>query len=195
MRNRILFAAVAATLLASSASHAGLLGEQVTGVLKFGSDPINYFDPANLLVPTGFLNASSTTVVIADPDQEFGFDDGGAKLIADFTDGQLSFTFARSAATLDFTMSFTFAAGLLQSITELSDTFPDNGLNAVRTGDTIAFSWAGNPIDGGRGTFLSTYNVTTTNTGGGGGTVPEPNVLALAGLGLLALGLARKRKA
>ena len=64
--------AAAIGLLATCSAHAGLIGKPVTGSLQFNGGGLNYFDPANPTVPTGYLNTSSPTVTIGDPAQEFG---------------------------------------------------------------------------------------------------------------------------
>lgn len=68
---------------------ADLLGTSVSGTLSFPQDPTNWFDPANPFVPTGFLNVTGTTVVISNPDLEFGFDDGLSAISVDFTGSKL----------------------------------------------------------------------------------------------------------
>ena len=67
-----------ATLLAVAPTcrAAGVTGTSVTGNLFFGSLPNNYFDPNNGFVPSGYLNTAGTTVSIASPAVEFGFNDG-----------------------------------------------------------------------------------------------------------------------
>ena len=181
--------AVTIGLLAATSAHAGLIGQQVTGSLQFSGGGPNYFDPANPIVPAGYLNTSGPTVTIADPALEFGHASSAGVQYADFTDSQLLVSNSSFIITIDvpWTMSFTSStSGLFQGLSLVSDNFSP-GLTYGLTGDTITINWAGGPVT--KGTiFSATFDVRTA-------AVPEPNSLALAGLGLMSLGLARKRKA
>ncbi len=176
-------------LLAASSAHAGLIGQHVTGSLQFSGGGPNYFDPANPTVPAGYLNTSGPTVMIADPTLEFGHASSGGVEFADFTDSQLLVSDSSTIITTHAPWMMTFTSstsGLFQALSLVSDDFSP-GLTYGLTGNTITINWAGGPVFKGT-SFRAIFDVQTA-------AVPEPNSLALAGLGLLSLGLALKRKA
>ena len=78
--------------LASLPARAGLIGTDVTGSAELNLIPINIFDPANGMVPLGYLNDDGTTVTIAEPAIEFGAQTSTNLFTANFTDTQLIVT-------------------------------------------------------------------------------------------------------
>jgi hypothetical protein len=61
---------VLALAVLSSPALANWTGDTVTGILNFGINPTNYFDPANSLVPAG-SSGIQPDAVVADPDGAF----------------------------------------------------------------------------------------------------------------------------
>ncbi len=176
-------------LLAACSADAGLIGQQVTGSLQFNGGGLNYFDPANPIVPAGYLNTSSPTVTIADPAPEFGHASSAGVEYADFNDSQLVVSDSSFIITTDVPWMMTFTSstsGLFQGLSLVSGSFSPS-LTYGLAGDTIMINWAGGPVSKGT-SFSAIFDVQTA-------AVPEPNSLALAGLALLALSLARMRKA
>jgi hypothetical protein len=176
-------AALALGAVISPAS-AQLLGTTVTGSLKFGANPTNFFDPANGGVPPGFSNTASPTVVIAEPAVEFGYQDGANRDTANFTNTQLIVTDDVFSSASNWTMQFTDNA--FTSIVEVVDSFPTGGVTAVLVGNQITLTWAGTFTPG---SFRAVYDVSAAAA------VPEPGSLALlVGSGVVGLLKLRRRK-
>ncbi len=191
MKNRkYLVLGMAALLLALCIpAQADLLGTTVTGSLKFDGNINNYFDPAHAFVPAGYLNAAGTTVTIASPAVEFGFDDGFNLDTANFTGAQLTITdVVEQSGQTDFnvTMTFTDAAFAGMNVVELGDVFPNGGFTAALAGDVLTLTWAGGAVN--PGTLTATYALTA---------VPEPASIAFFGTILAGIGAtirARRRR-
>lgn len=187
MKKLIAGALSVAALTAASSATAGLLGESVTGTLRFGIGSTNYFDPANGFVPAGCLNSSpgTATVVIGDPAVEFCFQDGANRDVANFGDGSLVITDDVFINAANWTMTFTsLTAGLFTSLSLVTDTFVP-GLTYGLSGDTITVQWAGT---GSPAAFRAEFSIGTAAS------VPEPGTLALFGLGLAGFAAVRRRK-
>jgi hypothetical protein len=143
------FVLATAWICLEAQSHAEpILGSQVSGGLFFGNDAPNWFDSANARVPSGFLNSSGPpNVTIAAASIEFGFRDALPNPMnrntADFTGTQLIVIDTIQGTSARFRMVFTDAAFLGATLTELSDTFPNGGVNGILSGDTITLTWAG----------------------------------------------------
>jgi hypothetical protein len=156
---------------------AGLIGTSVTGDMNIGGT--NYFNPANGYVPAVYLNAiaNSTTVTIANPGIEFGYQDGINTNTANFTDNTLTLTDVSLLNSIGFTYTFEDSAFGGLAMTTLSDSFP-NGIGASLDGDTITLNFSGlsNP-----GTYSASYSLDSA--------APEPRSLFLFGsaLGMLLL--------
>lgn len=147
---------------------ASLVGTSVTGNMNIGGT--NYFDPAQGYVPAGYGNSSpgTTTVTIATPLVEFGFQDGANLDTADFTDSTLTLTDVSNSASIGITYSFTDSAFAGLTLTEISDTFP-GGVGASLVGDTITLDA---PALSSSGTYVASYDL--------GPAVPEPKSAGLA---------------
>ncbi len=164
--------AAVALALAASSSWAGLLGQQVTGYIGFFIGSPNFFDPANALVPAGFLNVAGSTVTISTPAQEFGIRDRANFDIADFTDTQLFVSDEVFSTASSWTMTFTSVTpGLFTGLSLVSQTFAP-GLTYSLAGDTITIAWAGTFTPGLRS---ATFDVGTSATT----VVPVPGSLPL----------------
>ena len=170
-----------APALWATLASASLVGTSVTGSLQFASYPTNYFDPANGSVPTtGFENTSGTTVTISDSAVEFGYGTSAVNLdFADFTDGTLTITDETGVVGADFniTLTFTDTAFAGQTITAVSNSFP-NMFDASLSGDTIVLTEALFPITAGN-SDVALFTITP---------VPEPasfTCMTFAGAGLL----------
>ena len=179
-------AVIAATLGISGQASAGMLGTQVTGLINFGSNPINYFNSTNGFVPGGCGNSCTGAAPVAiGAGTEFCFFDGANRDIADFSDTQLTISDTVFSGATNWHMAFTtLTPGLFGGLSLATEAFnPDLTYNI--TGDTINIYWAGT---GTAGSNSTTFNVNVTS-------VPEPTTLGLLGLGLLGLGFMKKRKA
>ncbi len=166
----------------------GLTGTQVTGSLTFPPGNTNYFDPANGYVPpSGYLNASGTTVTIQAPAVEFGFQDSSNLDLANFSASQFTIedvvTGVSGGVNGPFTMTFTDSAFLGMTFNKVSDSFPSGGLTFAVTGSTITINSAGGVVNA-NDDYTSTFTV-----------VPEPSTWATAfvGLGLLGCALRFRR--
>jgi hypothetical protein len=184
MKTRLI-AGVSALILTSGVSQATLIGESVHGSLQFGGGSANYFDPANGFVPGGgvYLNEAGATVTIGEPAVEFGFQDGANRDIANFTATQLIITDLVMSSATNWQMDFTSSAFLGASISEVSDTFGNGGVNASILGNVITLTWAGASS---QNDFRAVYNIQTTG-------VPDSGS-SLAMLGISLFGLFRVRR-
>jgi PEP-CTERM motif len=174
-------------------AEAGLVGSSVTGDLEFPTfyGTTNFLDPANgpanqFVVPSGYLNASGTTVTISATKPEFGFASTTATVSADFTDDQL--TIANQILVLDsfgistYVFTFTDPAFSGESFKKVSDTFDDGGLSGSLSGDQITLTWAANGSDEQPATMGAVFDI------GAASAVPEPSAWALMLLGFAGLG-------
>lgn len=167
---------------------AALVGTSVSGSLSFDGDPSNYFDPLNGFVPaTGYLNTSNTTVTISSGAVEFGFDDSGSLISADFSDNQLTISDLIETQEINnsFQMLFTDPAFAGQSLVSVSDSFPIGDYSLV--GDLMTVNYYGGTPSVGQ-TLSATFTVAP---------VPEPSTtgtLFISVLATLAFLFARKRR-
>ena len=108
-----------------------LIGTQVTGALYFaGYSPNNYFDPANGLVPAGYLNVAGPTVTISSNAVEFGYNDGTVVITADFTENQLVVTDHPMLNGNYRPIQMAFTNSAFSSLSTVSDSFPNGGMTA-----------------------------------------------------------------
>jgi hypothetical protein len=177
----VLAVAIGMVVVSAKPADASLIGLSVLGEINFGGPGPNFFDPANGFVPAGFLNTASATVVIADPAQEFGFQDGANRDTADFTGTQLIVTDQVFTGAANWIMRFTSAGFAGARLTELVDSFPSGGVTATVVGNVITLTWAGTNAPG---SFRAVYDVAA---------VPEPGTMLLVGSGLAAALRARRR--
>ena len=165
----------------------GLIGTSVTGGIFFGGGTINYFDPANGFVPSsGYENTAGTTVSIASPAVEFGFNDNVNLDMANFSASQFTIEDVVESGPSDapFTMAFTDSAFNGLSFTKATDSFPDGGLTYSVSGSTVTIKWAGGTVATGDD-YASTFTVKA---------VPEPSTWAAVGLGFGGLAFVLRRK-
>ncbi len=167
----------------------GLIGTSVTGKLMFSGGTTNYYDPANGFVPaSGYLNAGGTTVTIASPAVEFGFQDAHNTDSANFSASQFTIedVLDPTAGGTDtpFTMTFTDSAFAGQSLAKATDFFPNGGLSFSLVGSTVTVSWAGGPISA-NDDYTSTFVIRT---------IPEPSTWVVLGAGSVVLALVLRRK-
>ncbi len=160
-------------------ARAGLIGTDVTGSAELNFIPINVFDPANGMVPPGYLNDAGTTVTIEEPAIEFGAQTSTNLFTANFTDTQLIVTDMASApfGGTSFLMSFTDSAFTGLSVTTVSDTYT-NGIFADLTGDNLTIIWSGTVVSQPT-TFQAVFDITPS-------AVPEPPSSVLAATAVLA---------
>lgn len=168
----------------------GLIGTSVTGGLFFGANTTNGFDPANGAVPSGYSNTAGTMVTVASPAIEFGYQDVYNTDSANFNASQFTIedfvasSYPSGVTNASFSMTFTDSAFSGLSLTKATDFFPNGGLTAALTGNTITVTWAGgtvNPSDD----YTSTFTLSA---------VPEPSTWAAMGVGALVLALAVRRQ-
>jgi hypothetical protein len=169
----------AVSLLTVNAQAGGLIGTQVTGSAELNFIPENIFDPANGLVPAGYLNDAGTTVTISGTAIEFGAQNSTNLFTADFTANQLIITDVASApfGGTSFFMSFNDSALAGLSLTTVSDTFP-NGVLPLLSGSTVSVVYTGTVVNADT-SFQAVFNL--------GPVVPEPAswiLLSIAAAGL-----------
>lgn len=187
MKKFVLLALVTTVALAvaRTSQAAGVIGTSVTGSLNFNGGSTNYFDPSNGFVPAGYLNQSGTTVSIASPAVEFGFDDGFNTDTANFSAFQFTIedSVAGDGGAGAFTMTFVDAAFSGLTLNQATDFFP-GGLSYSLVGSTITINWAGGPVLGGDD-YTSTFTLAA---------VPEPSTWALLGFGAVGAGVVALRR-
>lgn len=187
LARRVGLAVTVLALMAGSRAEAGLVGSSVTGSLTFGANPTNFFNPANGFVPAGFGNSSpgGTTVTIANPLIEFGFQDSRNTDTANFTDTSLTVSDTSTFDAGPFTMTFTDSAFAGLVLTSGSNNFP-TVTTASLIGNVLTFTSAGFVS---AGTFTANFSLTAPNP------VPEPATGFMAGIGAVAgLVVYRRRK-
>jgi hypothetical protein len=167
-------AALALALVAGAAS-----ATTITGLLNFGSNPTNYYDPGNGYVPASYANASSPTVTLGSA-ATFGYQDSSNLDTAAFTATSLVLTDVVSSNAINWTQSFTAStAGFFNHLALTSDTL---GVTYSVRGDTLTVNWPGTQTPG-------AYAADFTFSGG----VPEPATWAMLILGVAMVGCAARR--
>jgi hypothetical protein len=115
------------------------------------------------------------------PWTEFGFLDGFNRDTADFTGTTLMVRDESVGGAADWKMTFTNLG--FAGVTEIADTFPSGGVNAVLNGDTLTLTWAGTFTPG---DFRAAFELAS---------IPEPAPTAMAGLLFVgAVGYAIRRR-
>jgi PEP-CTERM motif len=168
-----------AFVIAGQSAYASLIGASVSGTLMFGGGSTNYFDSSNGFVPGGYLNSVSPTVVVAEPDIEFGFNDGANLDVANITANQLIITDDSQQGAFFFDMTFTSTAFAGLTMVEVENTF-GGGSGATLVGNVITFHSDGAT---GPGSQRAVYEFSS---------VPEPASIAILTVGALGLLLRRR---
>ncbi len=177
---------------ATTNASAGLIGQNVFGLLNFNPSTTNLFDPANVSLPQGALNETSNPVIIsATPSSALEFAhaiNGINGVFANFTDNALFITndVVVAPSATPWTMSFTSSAFVGLLLTEISDTFINGGVTGTLVGDTITFNWAGTTSTG---FYQAGYSLLAASDPSSA--LPEPSVLLLFMLALAGIGLTR----
>jgi hypothetical protein len=162
----------------TSPASASLVGEQVTGTIRFGANPTNYYDPANGFVPAGYGNSGGQPVTIG-AGIEFGFSDGANTDTADFSATQLIIRDQVFTNAVNWTQTFTLVGpNQFSSINLVSDSFVPGLTYSINAG-TIEINWAGT---GAPNDFRAIFDVAAN------GAVPEPATWAMLILGFGLLG-------
>jgi hypothetical protein len=175
------------TVFFNTASQAAVIGSSVTGGLFFANPTLNQFDPLNNNVPDGFSNKlSGTTVTVAEPAIEFGFNDTANLDTVNITATQIIITDVRTGSSLSgasgspFTIILTDTS-LSDGITQLSNSFDST---ASWSGSTFTFHSNGTSEPA---TYTAVFNIAAA--------VPEPSTWAMMILGFAGLGfMAHRRK-
>jgi hypothetical protein len=178
-----LVALVALTFASSWAHAATLLGTAVTGNLHFNSFSLDYFDPGNGGVPSGYLNSTGTTVSVAEPAVEFAYSDGGTLISVNITSSQIIINDTNIFSVLESFNGFTITLADLSftGLSPVSNTF--SGSYSLGNG-TLSFN-----VDPFFGTANRTAVFDLTAA------IPEPSTWAMMLLGFASLGfMAYRRK-
>jgi hypothetical protein len=126
-----------------------LLGTQVTGALHFQGYPQNFFDPVNGLVPMGYLNVAGSTVIISSNAVEFGYADGTATIMADFTGTQLTVTYSPNFTANFNPIQVVLTDSAFTNLSAASDGFPNGDLAGSLSGSVVTLNWAGGSLTNG----------------------------------------------
>lgn len=176
------------TLCLASTAWADLIGTTVTGSIQFGGSGVNYYDPANGIVPAiGYLNSSpgGPTVTIAEPAIEFGLADVANTDTTNFTNTQLIFTDVSTGGSGPYTLTFTDSA--FDGVSVATSTLPGMAYSFDEESHTITINL---PDHVPAGTWSGTFIVVTDDEPG---PIPEPATLWLFGAGLALLAVRRVR--
>lgn len=162
-----------------------LYGSHVTGVLNFNGVGINWFDPANGFVPSGYGNSSPNgpaNVLIGDVG-EFAFFDGANFILVNFTHSDMIITDFSNGQGLAPT-HMTFEDPIFAGLQFDSSNFPGS-VSASIAGDIITVDFSG--FTGHSGLYTANWEITQDQ-------VPEPGTLATLASGLIgAAAFARRR--
>jgi hypothetical protein len=148
---------------------------------------VNFFDPTNGFVPSGFSNSSpnTNTVTVAEPAIEFGYSDLANLDTINITGSQIILTDTSGAGSSQVTYVLTDIA--FTGLTPVSSNFP-GVVSFTLSGDTITF---GSPTIPQRtpGIYQAVFDVTSNVTA-----VPEPSTWAMMLLGFAGIGFATYRR-
>jgi hypothetical protein len=185
-------AALALLAVLTAPAQAQILGSQVSGQMLVSGLPPNMFDPASTaFVPSGYGNSAPNgpnNVVITLAGIEFGYDDPGLRVTADFNGPTLVLTEVKTGTgpVAALTFNFTDAAFAGYGLEKFGDTFAGSTITGALAGNMITITQAQYSATGG-GTYQATFQLSS---------VPEPGTLTLAGLGgVVMLGVAALRRA
>jgi Flp pilus assembly protein TadG len=160
----------------------GILGTSVTGGLYFGVFAANYYDPANTLIPDGYLNQAGPTVTVSDSAVEFGYYDGVNLITADFSDFGLTIADNVNGGDIGWTQTFQDDSFNGASVTTLTDNFTPGSTTAGISGNLLTVTWGGT-------SSTTPQNLSATFSFSGLAPPPPPvsesGTLALLGCGLL----------
>jgi hypothetical protein len=149
MKTSLITVALLAVVAGGRVRAATLLGTQVTGALHFQGYPQNFFDPASGLVPAGYLNVTGSTVIISSNAVEFGYADGTATIMADFTGTQLTITDSPHSTANYNPIQMVFTDSAFTNLSAAADGFPNGGLPGSLRGGMITLNWAGGSLTNG----------------------------------------------
>lgn len=188
LRKSSLFIATCCLALGVSANaKAGLLGQDVFGVLNFGGSSTNLFDPANTGLPQGTLNEISNPVTVSDGVGEFSYVDNGViGIFINIRDDSLTISNDVVVSVPSWSISLTSAGFLGLVLTETSDSFVAGGVNGLLVGDTLTLNWVGTSA---QDFYRADFDLLAASSG-----VPEPGSLALVGLSLAGLGVSMRTR-
>lgn len=164
----------------ATSANAGLVGQDVTGVLNFSTNTLNLFDPANTGFPQGSLNETSNPVTVATPGLEFAYvvDNAVYGVFANFIDtGVIITADVVVPPASSWNMTFTSSAFIGLTLLEVSDDFVNGGVSSSLVGNTLTFEWAGTSL--GPDTFNAVYSLQA---------VPLPAALPLFAFALAGFG-------
>lgn len=181
IRNFLAAAALTAAVAAAPANAA----TNVTGAIRFGANSNNYFDNSLGYVPSGYANATGSSVE-ARYGNAFGFADAANTNTATFFNNALTITDVSLLGASSFVMTFTAdTAGFFDHAVISYDTF-GGSLSVV--GDTLTYFAPATAVKGTRMVTIMFQGISA---------VPEAGtwVLMLTGFGAIAVAMRRQRRA